>query len=57
MIPILNEVLDANKDYADSFDKADLAMPPARQFAILTCMMPMLFVMLAVEQVTMRFAH
>ena len=38
MSQILNEVLDANKAYANSFDKADLAMPPARQFAILTCM-------------------
>jgi len=38
MSQILNDVLDANKDYAASFDKADLAMPPARQFAILTCM-------------------
>ena len=36
---ILNEVLAANASYAESFgDKADLALPPARGFAILTCM-------------------
>ena len=39
MSKILNEVLDANAAYADSFGaKADLALPPARRFAILTCM-------------------
>ncbi|MCK9609330.1 MAG: carbonic anhydrase [Methylomonas sp.] len=38
MSKILNEVLLANRDYVAGFDKADLAMPPARQFAILTCM-------------------
>jgi carbonic anhydrase len=36
---ILEEVLTSNAGYAASFgDKADLALPPARQFAILTCM-------------------
>ena len=36
---VLNEVLKANEAYATDFgDKADLAMPPARGFAILTCM-------------------
>lgn len=36
---ILNEVLAANASYAESFgDKANLALPPARAFAILTCM-------------------
>ncbi|MCF0055293.1 hypothetical protein [Dyadobacter sp. CY356] len=36
---ILKEVLDANKNYSSSFgDKSKLALPPARQFAILTCM-------------------
>jgi carbonic anhydrase len=35
----LEEVLAANEQYARSFgDKARLAMPPARHFAILTCM-------------------
>lgn len=38
MSKILDEVLNANKQYASSFDKGDLAMPPARRFAILTCM-------------------
>ena len=38
MSQILDEVLDANRKYADSFTKGDLAMPPARRFAILTCM-------------------
>ena len=38
MSEILDEVLKANDSYAGSFDKGDLAMPPARRFAILTCM-------------------
>ena len=39
MSTILNEVLAANAAYADSFGaRADLALPPARRFAILTCM-------------------
>ncbi len=38
MSDILTDVLLANRDYAASFDKGELAMPPARQFAILTCM-------------------
>jgi carbonic anhydrase len=38
MSQILDDVLDANRKYADSFTKGDLAMPPARRFAILTCM-------------------
>jgi carbonic anhydrase len=34
-----HEVLQANEQYAATFgDKADLALPPARGFAILTCM-------------------
>jgi len=36
---VLNEVLSANEAYAATFgDKATLALPPARGFAILTCM-------------------
>ena len=36
---VLNEVLSANEKYVASFgDKGKLALPPARQFAILTCM-------------------
>jgi carbonic anhydrase len=38
MSKILDEVLNANQQYASSFDKGDLAMPPARRFAVLTCM-------------------
>ncbi len=39
MSQILREVLAANAAYADAFGaKADLALPPARRFAILTCM-------------------
>ena len=39
MSAILDEVLAANAAYAKSFgSKADLALPPARRFAILTCM-------------------
>jgi carbonic anhydrase len=36
---VLNEVLSANKAYAAKFgSKTELALPPARHFAILTCM-------------------
>jgi carbonic anhydrase len=39
MSQILNEVLAANAKYAEGFgDKGKLAMPPARRFAVLTCM-------------------
>lgn len=38
MSKIHNEVLLANREYVAGFNKGDLAMPPARQFAILTCM-------------------
>ncbi len=39
MSQIRDEVLAANAAYAESFgDRAGLAMPPARRFAILTCM-------------------
>ena len=39
MSSILEQVLDANEKYSKSFgEKANLAMPPARHFAILTCM-------------------
>src|SRR6476619_797963 len=38
-MPVLDEVLAAHASYAESFgDRADLALPPARGFAILTCM-------------------
>jgi carbonic anhydrase len=39
MSEILESVLQANQAYADAFgDKGKLALPPARRFAILTCM-------------------
>ena len=39
MSKILNEVLSANREYAKNFgEKATLTLPPARRFAILTCM-------------------
>jgi carbonic anhydrase len=39
MSDVLKEVLAANQTYAAEFgDKSNLAMPPARRFAILTCM-------------------
>jgi carbonic anhydrase len=39
MSQILSEVLAANRRYADTFgEKSKLALPPARRFAILTCM-------------------
>jgi len=39
MSKIRDEVLEANRRYAESFgDKARLTIPPARGFAILTCM-------------------
>ena len=39
MSSVLDEVLAANKNYSESFgDKAKLALPPARHFAVLTCM-------------------
>jgi carbonic anhydrase len=38
-MPVRDEVLRANEEYANSFGaKGDLALPPARGFAILTCM-------------------
>jgi carbonic anhydrase len=39
MTRVLKEVLAANAGYADAFgDRSELPMPPARRFAILTCM-------------------
>jgi len=35
---VLSEVLGANNEYASAFTLGDLALPPARHFAILTCM-------------------
>ena len=39
MSKVLTEVLESNREYAASFgEKSKLALPPARRFAILTCM-------------------
>lgn len=39
MSEVLKQVLAANRKYTESFqDKGKLAMPPARRFAVLTCM-------------------
>ena len=39
MSKALNEVMESNRKYAANFgDKSKLALPPARRFAILTCM-------------------
>ena len=39
MSQILSEVLESNRKYADQFgEKSKLALPPARRFAVLTCM-------------------
>lgn len=39
MSKILEEVLSANEEYTSNFgDKKDLALPPTRRFAVLTCM-------------------
>ena len=38
-MPVLDEVLSANEQYCNDFGaKSELALPPARRFAILTCM-------------------
>lgn len=38
-MPVLEQVLAANEEYARGFaDRGELALPPARGFAILTCM-------------------
>jgi carbonic anhydrase len=35
---IRGEITQSNEDYAASFTKGDLPMPPGRRFAVLTCM-------------------
>ena len=37
-MPVRDEVLEANRDYAERFSKGDLPTPPARRFAVVTCM-------------------
>ena len=40
---VSDELLQANREYARTFDRGDLSMPPARRLAVVTCMraMPM----------------
>jgi carbonic anhydrase len=39
MSDVLNQVLDANQRYSQNFgEKTKLGLPPARRFAVLTCM-------------------
>jgi carbonic anhydrase len=35
---VSDELLQANEQYAKTFDRGDLAMPPARKLAVVTCM-------------------
>src|SRR6266478_9790727 len=35
---VRGEITQSNEDYAASFTKGDLPMPPGRRFAVLTCM-------------------
>ena len=37
-MPVIDELLRANETYAGTFDRGNLALPPARRLAILTCM-------------------
>jgi carbonic anhydrase len=37
-VAVVDEVLQANEEYASGFDKGELPMPPARRFAVVTCM-------------------
>ena len=35
---VIDELLQANEEYARTFDRGDLPLPPARRLAIVTCM-------------------
>jgi carbonic anhydrase len=35
---VIDELVQANAEYASTFDRGDLPMPPARRLAIVTCM-------------------
>ena len=37
-MPVRDEILSANEQYAGSFTRGDLPMPPGRRFAVVTCM-------------------
>ena len=35
---VIDELVQANQEYAETFDRGDLPMPPGRRLAIVTCM-------------------
>jgi carbonic anhydrase len=35
---VIDQLLEANRKFAQTFDKGDLPMPPARELVVLTCM-------------------
>ena len=35
---VTDELVEANRPYTEQFDKGDLAIPPARNVAVVTCM-------------------
>lgn len=37
-MPVIDELVQANAQYGERFDKGSLAMPPARHVAVVTCM-------------------
>ena len=37
-MPVAEQFLSANRKYADTFDKGELALPPARKVAVVVCM-------------------
>jgi carbonic anhydrase len=37
-VPLIEELLEANRRFAETFDKGDLPMPPGKRLAILACM-------------------
>jgi carbonic anhydrase len=37
-MPVIDELVKANKDYVLKFDKGDLALPPKRKVALVVCM-------------------
>jgi carbonic anhydrase len=37
-MPVIDQLLESNRKFAQTFDKGDLPMPPARALVVLTCM-------------------
>jgi len=37
-MPVIDELIDANRGFAETFDRGDLPTPPARKVAIVACM-------------------